>query len=97
MDIPRHATISIWLLAPLSTWGPLGFEWVGTFCTFYCVDALPRVCPLLFTPVMGHSARVLRYTESDLLVYLGDVVCGCADTSDHQAIFQEFGSSATSA
>ena len=76
----------------------LGFEWEGTF---HCFDVLPfglSSAPWLFTTVMGHSARFLRHTGTDLLVYLDDVVFGHADargavTSAQRMIhiLQEFG------
>ena len=54
----------------------LGFEWEGAF---YCFDVLPfglSSAPWLFTTVMGHCARFLRYTGVDLICYLDDIIFG---------------------
>ena len=52
----------------------LGFEWDGNF---YCFEVLPfgiSSAPWIFTTVMGHSIRFLRYGGSDLIAYLDDVI-----------------------
>ena len=52
----------------------LGFEWDGRF---YCFEVLPfglSSAPWLFTTVMGHSVRFLRYEGSDLIAYLDDLI-----------------------
>ena len=52
----------------------LGFEWDGVF---YCFDVLPfglSSAPWLFTTVMGHSVRFLRYKGNDLMAYLDDLI-----------------------
>ena len=52
----------------------LGFEWDGAF---YCFDVLPfglSSAPWLFTTVMGHSVRFLRFKGNDLISYLDDLI-----------------------
>ena len=52
----------------------LGFEWGGSF---YCFEVLPfglSSAPWLFTTVMGHSVKFLRYEGNDLIAYLDDVI-----------------------
>ena len=52
----------------------LGFEWEGSF---YCFEVLPfglSSAPWLFTTVMGHSIKFLRYEGNDLIGYLDDLI-----------------------
>ena len=52
----------------------LGFEWEGSF---YCSEVLPfglSSAPWLFTTVMGHSVKFLRYEGNDLIGYLDDLI-----------------------
>jgi hypothetical protein len=76
----------------------LGFEWDGSF---YCFEVLPfglSSAPWLFTTVMGHSVKFLRFKGHDLIAYLDDVIFAAG--SAHAAVnsaqrmihaLQEFG------
>ena len=76
----------------------LGFEWEGVF---YCFEVLPfglASAPWLFTTVMGHCVKFLRFQGNDLLAYLDDVIFAAgsargAVTTAQQAIhiLREFG------
>ena len=60
----------------------LGFEWAGV-CS--CFDVLPfglSSAPWLFTTVMGHSVRVIRYKGGDVIAYLDDVIFGAKSAGD---------------
>jgi hypothetical protein len=52
----------------------LGFEWDGSF---YCFEVLPfglSSAPWLFTTVMGHCVRFLRFEGNDLIGFLDDLI-----------------------
>ena len=52
----------------------LGFEWAGSF---YCFEVLPfglSSAPWLFTTVMGHCVRFLRFEGNDLIGFLDDLI-----------------------
>ena len=60
----------------------LGCEWAGV-C--YCFGVLPfclSSAPWLFTTVMGHSVRVIRYKGGDVIAYLDDVIFGAKSAGD---------------
>jgi hypothetical protein len=54
----------------------LDFEWQGIF---YCFEVLPfglSLAPWLFTTVMSHSVRFIRYTGGDVIAFLDDCIFG---------------------
>ena len=54
----------------------LGFEWNGVF---YCFNVLPfglSSAPWLFTTIMSHSIRFIRYTGGDVISFLDDCIFG---------------------
>ena len=57
----------------------LGFEWDGVF---YCFEVLPfglSSAPWLFTTVMSHSIRFIRYAGGDVIAFLDDCIFGGSD------------------
>ena len=52
----------------------LGFEWEGSFYRFEVLPFGLSTAPFLFTTVMGHSVRFLRYVGVDLIAYLDDLI-----------------------
>ena len=54
----------------------LGFEWQGVF---YCFEVLPfglSSAPWLFTTIMSHSIRFIRYTGGDVIAFLDYCIFG---------------------
>ena len=56
----------------------LGFEWEGQFYRFLVLPFGLATAPLVFTAVMGHTVRFLRYVGIRLLQYLDDLIFAAA-------------------
>ena len=56
----------------------LGFEWEGQFYRFLVLPFGLATAPRVFTAVMGHTVRFLRYVGIRLLPYLDDLIFAAA-------------------